>query len=71
MGFGHNDVNSAQQDVMRTFERDFEDLMSKAIANVKGGRNFALFSTKLEEAAMWLNKAIAHDGLKDGGSDGA
>lgn len=64
-------TDEARRDVMRTFSRDAEDMLSKATAHVKQGRYLSLFQTNLETAMMYLNKAIAHDGLKAGDSDGA
>lgn len=65
-------MSPAQIDKFNQFAGDFEVISDRARLSVKPGRNLSLFQTKLEEAAMFLNKAIAHDGLIDGSeSDGA
>lgn len=64
-------VNQGQADRLEHFRLDFQHLSEKAAQTVKPGRLLSLAQTKLEEAAMFLNKAIAHDGLIDDDSDGA
>lgn len=58
-----NAVKPTTIDKMNQFAGDFEQIADRARLSVKGGRNLSLFQTKLEEAAMFLNKAITHDGL--------
>lgn len=62
-------VGPSQVDTMRKFASDFEIISDRARLSVKPGRNLSLFQTKLEEAAMFLNKAITHDGILE--NDGA
>lgn len=62
--------NQNQIDRMDHFRLDFEHLSTKAAQTVKPGRLLSLAQTKLEEASLYLNKAIAYDGLV-GDSDGA
>lgn len=69
--FDPKPTDTAQHDAMRGLAIDADALLVKAAQTVKPGRYFALFQTNLETAMMYLNKAIAHDGLKDSGSDGA
>lgn len=64
-----NAVKPASIDRMNKFAGDFEQISDAARLSVKPGRNLSLFQTKLEEAAMFLNKAITHDGLIE--NDGA
>lgn len=60
-----NAVRPAAIDKMSKFAGDFEQIADSARLSVRAGRNLSLFQTKLEEAAMFLNKAITHDGLID------
>lgn len=65
-------ANPKQLDVMRTAALDAENLAAFANQHLKKGRYAALFATKLEEAMLFFNKAVTHDGLIDNGdSDGA
>lgn len=66
--FKEKTPTQTQIDRMSIFRGDFAALAEKAAVTVNQGRYQALFHTKLEEAAMWLNKAIVFDGLKNDGS---
>lgn len=68
-----NAVSPKSIDKMSKFAGEFEQLSDSARLSVRAGRNLSLFQTKLEEAAMFLNKAITHDGLieSDDKDDGA
>lgn len=57
--------STAQVDRMNKFRTDMERIIEDAHNTAKQGRNLSLFTTKMEEASMWLNKAITQDGLKE------
>lgn len=58
-----NAVSPKTIDKMSKFAGEFENISDSARLSVRAGRNLSLFQTKLEEAAMFLNKAITHDGI--------
>jgi hypothetical protein len=66
--FKQKTPSQSQIDRMEIFRGDMAALAEKAEQTVNPGRYHSLFHTKLEEAAMWLNKAITFDGLKSDGS---
>lgn len=58
-------VSAEQRDRMNIFNLKFEEISEDGEAYIKPGRLLSMAQTKLEEAAMLFNKAIAHDGLND------
>ena len=50
-----------QLKVMQAFRDRMEDLFNDIKAEIPEGRGRALALTKLEESAMWLNKAITNN----------
>ena len=46
-----------QKEVMQKYRDLYEDLAGK-LKEIEPGRGLSLALTKLEESAMWLNKAI-------------
>lgn len=64
--FKHHEIDEKQEMAMGTI-RAFADNLEAAIAiNCRPGREKSLALTKLEECAMWANKAIAVHGAWDG-----
>lgn len=49
-----------QKELMQSFRDAYEDLY-KQIETLDNSRGKSLALTKLEESAMWLNKAITHN----------
>jgi hypothetical protein len=49
-----------QKDIMQKF-RDKYEVLSREIGELPTSRGWALALTKLEESAMWLNKAITQN----------
>jgi hypothetical protein len=61
--FDSVEMSPEQQDARNRCQSSAELLYDSA-RRVKNGRYKSLFQTKLEEAMMFLNKAIAHDGIE-------
>lgn len=62
--FDRKELNESQQRLIDLARLDAEQLLDRANM-VKNGRYKSLFTTHLEEAMMFLNKAIAHDGITE------
>lgn len=50
-----------QKELMQKFRDAFQALQAQIIVSVQESRGKSLALTKLEEAAMWLNKGITNN----------
>lgn len=53
--------------VQAELKADFETIVARVSLRVKPGRAHSLFITKIEEAYMWLGKAIRDDQIERNG----
>ena len=61
--FRGKNVDDEQKALMEEAAMAAEEMVA-LVSKVRGGRYKSLFQTNLEDAMMWLNKAIAHDGIE-------
>lgn len=57
--FEHKTPTEEQEKLLKQTRLDFE-ILSARVENMPASRYKSIAQTKLEEAAMWLNKAIVH-----------
>ena len=58
MTFQYVQPSEAQKEMMQSFRDKYTELYNSIVASVEESRGTSLALTKLEESAMWLNKAI-------------
>ena len=57
--FDHRSADPEQQKIMRLARMDAEQLLSRA-EYLTDSRYKSMFTTSLEQAMMWFNKAVCH-----------
>ena len=68
--FAHHEYDAAQQAASGSIRRAAEDLEAAIALRCAPSREKSLAMTKLEECAMWANKALALHGTWEGGRHG-
>lgn len=65
--FDYVKYDAAAQNLQQDFKLRFEELEAKVVADLKSGRAYSLVLTKLEEAYMWIGKAIRDEQIARNG----